>query len=81
MLGWPEKWPATRFSGGSSSGISRGGATELGRRRCGWLRAHENVLSTVVCSDTKCGGCGHDGDLAGGTELTAPVESVATWCK
>ena len=20
-LGWPEKWPATRFSGGSSSGI------------------------------------------------------------
>ena len=47
-------------------GHPRGSATEHGRRRCGCLRAHEIVLSTMVCSGTSCGGCGHGGEKFGG---------------
>ena len=51
----------------------RDSATEHGRGRCGCLRAHGIVLSTMVCSDTSCGGCGHGGDIAGGVEFSAKM--------
>ena len=51
----------------------RDSATEHGRGRCGCLRAHGIVLSTMVCSDTSCGGCGHGGDITGGVEFSAKM--------
>ena len=54
-------------------GHPRDSATEHGRGRYGCLRAHGIVLSMMVCSDTSCGGCGHDDDITGGVEFSAKI--------
>ena len=77
MLGWPEKWPATRFGGGSSSGNPGVGVREHGRRSWGVLRTPEITVSTSVGSDTSWGGCGHGHAMAGGEKLSAAVEEGA----
>ena len=61
---------------------------ELGHRRLGatacftknwWdLRLPEETLSTPTCSGATCGGCNRGGDMAGGGELSAPVNTAAT---
>ena len=73
MLGWPEKWSATRFGGGSSSGNPGVGVREHGRRSWGVLRTPEITVSTSVGSDTGWGGCGHGHAMAGGEKLSAAV--------
>ena len=72
-MGWPEKWPAKRFSGGSSSVILGIALQSTEGGCCGCLRAHGIVLSTKVCSDTSCGGYGHGGDNPGGVEFSAKM--------
>ena len=59
--------------GGRSSGaVGIGVAGGLGRRWC-VLRAPGDVWSTMVCSVGRYGDRGHDGDIAGGVELSAKV--------
>ena len=60
-------------SGGRSSGaVGVGVAGCLGRRWC-VLRAPSEAWSTIVCSVGRYGDRGHDGDIAGGVELSAKV--------
>ena len=56
--------------GSGAVGISVAGG--LGRRWC-VLRAPGDVWSTMVCSVGRYGDRGHDGDIAGGVELSAEV--------
>ena len=59
--------------GGRSSGaVGISVAGGLGRRWC-VLRAPGDVWSTMVCSVGRYGDRGHDGDIAGGVELSAKV--------
>ena len=59
--------------GGRSSGaVGISVAGGLGRRWC-VLRAPGEVGSTMVCSVGRYGDRGHDGDIAGGVELSAKV--------
>ena len=59
--------------GGRSSGaVGVGVAGCLGRRWC-VLRAPSESWSTIVCSVGCYGDRGHDGDIAGGVELSAKV--------
>ena len=59
--------------GGRSSGaVGISVAGGLGRRWC-VLRAPGEVGSTMVCSVGCYGDRGHDGDIAGGVELSAKV--------
>ena len=61
-------------SGGRSSGaVGISVAGGLGRRWC-VLRAPGDVCSTMVCSVGRYGDRGHDGDIAGGVELSVEVE-------
>ena len=61
-------------SGGRSSGaVGISVAGGLGRRWC-VLRAPGDVWSTMVCSVGRYGDRGHDGDIAGGVELSVEVE-------
>ena len=62
------------LGGGRSSGELGVGVREHGRRRCGCLRVHVIVLSTMVGSGASCGGCGHGHAMAGGEEQSAPVK-------
>ena len=51
-------------------------------RASGWVRSAPGSKLKAVMRLDACGSSyGRGGDMAGGTELTAPVESVATWCK
>ena len=60
-------------SGDRSSGaVGIGVAGRLGRCWC-VLRAPSEVWSTIVCSVGCYGDRGHDGDFAGGVELSAKV--------
>ena len=60
--------------GGRSSGaVGISVAGGLGRRWC-VLRAPGDVWSTMVCSVGRYGDRGHDGDIAGGVELSVEVE-------
>ena len=70
MLGWPEKWSATRFGGGSSSGNPGVGVREHGRRGWGVLRTPEITMSMTVASDTSWGDCGHGHAMAGGERFS-----------
>ena len=66
------------LGGGQSSGELGVGVREHGRRRCGCLRVHAIVLSTMVGSGVSCGGCGHGHAMAGGEKLSAAVVTAAT---
>ena len=57
----------------SSGAVGVGVAGCLGRRWC-VLRAPSEVWSTIVCSVGCYGDRGHDGDIAGGVELSVEVE-------
>ena len=75
----------TRWSrahgGGRSSGELGVGVREHSRG-CGWvLWSPGGVLSTTVCSVAALGNGGYGGDMAGGEELSAPTDSIATRCK
>ena len=61
--------------GSGAVGISVAGG--LGRRWC-VLRAPGEVGSTMVCSVGRYGDRGHDGDIAGGVELSVEVDNLAT---
>ena len=63
--------------GRRSSGELGVGVREHGRRRCGCLRVHAIVLSTMVGSGASCGGCGHGHAMAGGEKLSAEVGKLA----
>ena len=65
------------LGGGRSSGELGVGVREHGRRRCGCLRVHAIVLSTMVGSGASCGGCGHGHAMAGGEKLSAEVGKLA----
>ena len=56
----------------SSGAVGIGVAGGLGRRWC-VLRAPSEAWSTIVCSVGRYGDRGHDGDIAGGVELSAKV--------
>ena len=61
-------------SGGRSSGaVGISVAGGLGKRWC-VLRAPGEAGSTMVCSVGCYGDRGHDGDIAGGVELSVEVE-------
>ena len=65
------------LGGGRSSGELGVGVRGHGRRRCGCLRVHAIVLSTMVGSGASCGGCGHGHAMAGGEKLSAEVGKLA----
>ena len=56
----------------SSGAVGIDVAGGLGRRKCE-LRDPSEVWSTIVCSVGCYGDRGHDGDIAGGVELSAKV--------
>ena len=66
------------LGGGRSWGELGVGVREHGRRRCGCLRVHAIVLSTMVGSGASCGGCGLGHAMAGGEKLSAVVDNLAT---
>ena len=64
--------------GGRSSGLSGFGVAVHSRSNWRGFWSSGIVLSTSVRPVVALGDGGHDGDMAGGAELAAPVESAAT---
>jgi len=67
--------------GGRSSGVVGFNATVHGRKSWWWLRVPGAALSMVRRSDACLHGRSHDGDMAGGEELSGAVETAATGAK
>ena len=77
-----ERARRNRARGGSrSSGEVGFDATVHGRKSWWWLRVPGAALSTVRRSDACLHGRSHDGDMAGGEELSGAVETAATGAK
>ena len=66
------------LGGGRSSGELGVGVREHGRRQRGVLRPPGVALSTAACSVAALGNGGYGGDMAGGEELSAPVDIGAS---